>query len=209
VAPTFVVARNPDAKSTLPYLLRLPVDGGIEHKARVPWPATARVYCHPLEEGWPEAADVIEEVPVRRCALPAAPRPRSLGRNAPYRCRSLQRFTGGDDLGRNAPSPRPRPSHLPYPAVVDVRAPATSLLIARGSDAQAPPSARCKPTAAPTASAVGAWRSSYGTTTWIVFDARSPSAYVTVSVTSNVPERPYVYVGLSSVELRPSPKSQR
>jgi hypothetical protein len=68
VAPTFVVARNPDPESTLPYLLRLPVDGGIELKAREPWPATARVYCHPLEEGWPDAAEVVEEVPVRSCA---------------------------------------------------------------------------------------------------------------------------------------------
>jgi hypothetical protein len=68
VAPTFVVARNPDPDSTLPYLLRLPVDGGIELKAREPWPASARVYCHPLEEGWPEAAEVVEEVPVRSCA---------------------------------------------------------------------------------------------------------------------------------------------
>jgi hypothetical protein len=68
VAPTFVVARNPDPDSTLPYLLRLPVDGGIELKARESWPATARLYCHPLAEGWPEAAEVVEEVPVRRCA---------------------------------------------------------------------------------------------------------------------------------------------
>ena len=68
MALTFVVARNPDPESTLPYLLRLPVDGGIELKARAPWPATARVYCHPLEEGWPEAAEVVEEVPVRSCA---------------------------------------------------------------------------------------------------------------------------------------------
>jgi hypothetical protein len=26
------------------------------------------VYCHPLDEGWPAAAEVLEEVPVRRCA---------------------------------------------------------------------------------------------------------------------------------------------
>jgi hypothetical protein len=65
---TFVVARNPDPDSTLPYLLRVPVDGGIELKAREPWPATARVYCHPLDEGWPDGAEVLEKVPVRRCA---------------------------------------------------------------------------------------------------------------------------------------------
>ncbi|MGH2985330.1 MAG: ERCC4 domain-containing protein [Solirubrobacterales bacterium] len=66
-ADTFVVARNPDADSKLPYLLRLPIDDGLELKARETWPATARVYCHPLD-GWPADADLIEEVPVRRCA---------------------------------------------------------------------------------------------------------------------------------------------
>lgn len=64
---TFLVARNPDPESKLPYLLRLPIDGGIELKAREPWPATARVYCHPVSE-WPRDAPVVEEVPVRSCA---------------------------------------------------------------------------------------------------------------------------------------------
>jgi hypothetical protein len=64
--PSFVVARNPDPDSTLPYLLRLPLEG-IELKARERWPATARVYCHPLSEGWPAEAEVLEDVPVRRC----------------------------------------------------------------------------------------------------------------------------------------------
>ena len=67
VSSTFLVARNPDPDSSLPYLLRLPIDGGIALKARERWPATARVYCHPVEE-WPAAAEVIEEVAVRRCA---------------------------------------------------------------------------------------------------------------------------------------------
>jgi hypothetical protein len=64
--PSFVVARNPDPDTTLPYLLRLPLEG-IELKARERWPATARVYCHPLTEGWPAEAEVLEEVPVRHC----------------------------------------------------------------------------------------------------------------------------------------------
>ncbi|MBI4260116.1 MAG: ERCC4 domain-containing protein [Actinobacteria bacterium] len=62
---TFVVARNPDPDSALPYLLRLPLEGGVVLKAREPWPATSRVYCHPSE--WPTDAEVIEEVPVRLC----------------------------------------------------------------------------------------------------------------------------------------------
>jgi ERCC4 domain len=67
VGGTFVIARNPDPDSALPYLLRLPIEGGIALKAREPWPATARVYCHPLER-WPDHAEMLEEVPVRHCA---------------------------------------------------------------------------------------------------------------------------------------------
>jgi hypothetical protein len=63
---TFVVARNPDPQSALPFLLRLPLEGGVVLKAREPWPATSRVYCHPAE-GWPAEPDVVEEVPVRLC----------------------------------------------------------------------------------------------------------------------------------------------
>jgi ERCC4 domain len=63
----FVVARNPDPESSLPYLLRVPLGEGLELKARERWPATARVYCHPVD-GWPESAEVLEEVPVVRCA---------------------------------------------------------------------------------------------------------------------------------------------
>jgi hypothetical protein len=66
VADVFLIARNPDPESALPFLLRLPLDGGIELKARAPWPTTARVYCHPVGE-WPADAPVIEEVPIRHC----------------------------------------------------------------------------------------------------------------------------------------------
>jgi hypothetical protein len=62
----FVVARNPDPDSALPYLLRLPLEGGLVLKAREPWPATSRVYCH-LADGWPDDPEVIESTPVRVC----------------------------------------------------------------------------------------------------------------------------------------------
>jgi len=62
----FVVARNPDPDSTLPYLIRLPIEGGLVLKAREPWPRGSRVYCHPAEE-WPADPDVLERVPVRLC----------------------------------------------------------------------------------------------------------------------------------------------
>lgn len=63
---SFVLARNPDPDSALPYLLRIPVDGGIVLKAREPWPVASRVYCHPVE-AWPDEAEVLEEIPVRHC----------------------------------------------------------------------------------------------------------------------------------------------
>ena len=66
-ASAFVVARNPQADSKLPYLVRLPLEGGLVLKAREPWPATARVYCHRFEEPWPQDAEIVEQTPVRLC----------------------------------------------------------------------------------------------------------------------------------------------
>ncbi len=63
----FLVARNPDVDSKLPYLLRLPLGEGIVLKARESWPVTARVYCHRFEEAWPAEAEIIEQTPVVLC----------------------------------------------------------------------------------------------------------------------------------------------
>lgn len=63
----FVVAKNPDPGSSLPFLVRLPIEGGIVLKARDRWPVTARVYCHPFGDAWPESAEIVEEVPVSLC----------------------------------------------------------------------------------------------------------------------------------------------
>jgi hypothetical protein len=62
---TFSIARNPDASSSLPYLLRLPLAGDpLVLKAANTWPRTAKVYCH-RAEAWPEQPDIVEDVPVR------------------------------------------------------------------------------------------------------------------------------------------------
>ncbi len=47
------MARNPQADSKLPYLVQLPLEGGLVLKARETWPSSARVYCHRFEEPWP------------------------------------------------------------------------------------------------------------------------------------------------------------
>lgn len=62
----FIVARNPVA-SRLPYLVRLPIDGGLWLKAKEPWPRTARVYCQPAEAPPTENLDVVERVAVQSC----------------------------------------------------------------------------------------------------------------------------------------------
>ncbi|HET9558233.1 MAG TPA: hypothetical protein VFS70_13915, partial [Actinomycetota bacterium] len=67
-ARLFEVARNPDAGSRLPYLVRLPLAGGdVVLKAREPWPRTGAVYCHPADGEWPTDAELVERVPVRSC----------------------------------------------------------------------------------------------------------------------------------------------
>ena len=66
VASRFLVARNPDPDSRLPFLIYVPVGRGLALKARDSWPRTSRVYCHRLEE-WPSDPDLIEDVPVLEC----------------------------------------------------------------------------------------------------------------------------------------------
>ena len=66
-AGLFVVARNPQEDSRLPYVVLLPLEGGIALKARDRWPATARVYCHRYEEAWPAEAEIVEQTPVLLC----------------------------------------------------------------------------------------------------------------------------------------------
>ena len=66
-APIFVVARNPQEDSKLPYLLRLPIEGGLVFKARDQWPTTARVYCHRFEDPWPEEIEIVEQTPALLC----------------------------------------------------------------------------------------------------------------------------------------------
>jgi hypothetical protein len=63
----FVVARNPDEESSLPYLVRLPVGPrGVALKVKDTWPRTAKVYCHRADD-WPDDLEVLERVGVRSC----------------------------------------------------------------------------------------------------------------------------------------------
>ncbi len=51
----------------LPFLVKLPLEGGLGLKTREAWPRTSRLYCHPFEEEWPEDPDILERVPVLFC----------------------------------------------------------------------------------------------------------------------------------------------
>ncbi len=67
VPDDFLIAKNPDPESTLPYLVRIPLGhDGIVLKSKDTWPRTSKVYCH-RAEGWPEEADVVERVATRVC----------------------------------------------------------------------------------------------------------------------------------------------
>lgn len=63
----FLIARNPDGDSTLPYLLRVPIDGGIVLRSKATWPTTARVFCFEGDDAWPERPDLVESLDVRSC----------------------------------------------------------------------------------------------------------------------------------------------
>ena len=63
----FVIARNPEEGTTLPYLLRIPWGPeGVVLKAKEMWPRTGKVYCH-RAVGWPLDPEVVEVVPTRSC----------------------------------------------------------------------------------------------------------------------------------------------
>src|SRR5512134_2308363 len=67
MADIFTIARNPQGDSKLPYLLRLPIEGGLVLKARDTSRRASRVYCHPFEEDWPAGDEIVEETPVASC----------------------------------------------------------------------------------------------------------------------------------------------
>ncbi len=62
------IARNPDTDSRLPYLLHVPLAGGMVFRTSGTWPRTTALYCHlvPVHE-WPQQPEIIEQVPLRSC----------------------------------------------------------------------------------------------------------------------------------------------
>ena len=77
-----LIARNPDPESRLPYLLLLPLAGGMVFRTSGTWPRTNALYCYPVsEDEWPEAPDIVERAGLRSCSAGRRDRPR-LGQRA-------------------------------------------------------------------------------------------------------------------------------
>jgi hypothetical protein len=69
-AGEFLIARNPDTESSLPYLVRIPLrPEPMIVATKDVWPRTAKLYCHRLDE-WPDDLDdddIVQRVAVRSC----------------------------------------------------------------------------------------------------------------------------------------------
>jgi hypothetical protein len=63
-----LIARNPDPQSTLPYLLRLPLTGGLVFRTSGTWPRTKALYCYPVPvQEWPAEPELVETCGLRSC----------------------------------------------------------------------------------------------------------------------------------------------
>jgi hypothetical protein len=63
-----IIAGNPDPDSTLPYLVRVPISGGLVFRTKGTWPRTNALYCHPVPATeWPDAPEVVERIPLQVC----------------------------------------------------------------------------------------------------------------------------------------------
>lgn len=63
-----LIAANPDTASSLPYLMRLPLSGGMVFRVRDTWPRTKAIYCHLVDAGeWPEDPEIVVREPLRSC----------------------------------------------------------------------------------------------------------------------------------------------
>jgi hypothetical protein len=63
-----LIAINPDPESRLPYLMRLPLAGGMVFRTSGTWPRTTALYCYPVSpDEWPAEPEIVERVGLRSC----------------------------------------------------------------------------------------------------------------------------------------------
>src|SRR5450755_782554 len=118
-----MIACNPDPESRLPYLLRVPLEGGpMVFRTSGTWPRTKALYCHPVPpDEWPDDADVVEVTPLRSCVRRGAAIDVVLDRGRENRSQIV--FTKG--RGRDAvfwQSPRTRKQARPNVSTPSARA---------------------------------------------------------------------------------------
>jgi hypothetical protein len=63
-----LIALNPVAESSLPYLLRVPLGEGLVLRTAGTWPRTKALYCYPVPpDQWPADPQIVERVPLVTC----------------------------------------------------------------------------------------------------------------------------------------------
>ena len=63
-----LIVRNPDPVSTLPYLMKVPIGGGLIFRTKGTWPRTSALFCFPVPASeWPAVPDVVERIPLTAC----------------------------------------------------------------------------------------------------------------------------------------------
>jgi hypothetical protein len=68
-----LIAVNLDPDSKLPYLLRLPLAGGMVLRTSGTWPRTTGLYCYPVPAGeWPDDPEIVERLALRSCVRRSA-----------------------------------------------------------------------------------------------------------------------------------------
>jgi hypothetical protein len=99
-------ARNPEAESSLPYLVFVQIDGGTWLKARETWPCSSRVYCHPAAEVDVGALDVSSASPcsvvsgAARSSISSSTAGRTAGRSSASRARPADDLLADGESGR-------------------------------------------------------------------------------------------------------------
>lgn len=61
-----LLVANPDPDSSLRYLLRVPLGGGLVFRVKDTWPRTNAVFAYPVPaDEWPDDPDIVERIPLR------------------------------------------------------------------------------------------------------------------------------------------------
>ena len=93
----FVIARNPDPDSSLPFLVRLPLGGGVALKVKDTWPRTTKIYCHRAEV-WPDDVEIVERIAVRSCVRRGASIDLVLDRGKEFRSQFVFTMARGREM---------------------------------------------------------------------------------------------------------------